>query len=382
MKKAIIVGCGLSGAVVARELAEAGYKVEILEKRGHIAGNMYDYIDEHGILVHKYGPHTFHTNNKELFDYISKYEEWEEYHLTCGAEIHGKCTPTPFNFKTIDDFYDPESATEIKKLLTACYGDKKTVTVLELLNHDDPVIKNYAKFLYDNDYSLYTAKQWGIKATEVDPSILKRVPIRLDYRTGYFDDLYQVMPKHSYVRFFENLLDHKRIKVFLNTDALDRISIENDELLYNGQKADFPVIFTGAIDRLFNFRYGSLPYRSLRFEWKHEELDSKQEMPVVAYPQAEGYTRIIEYKKLPVQNVKGTTYVLDFPMMCDGNSEIEPYYPLLTEENIRNYEIYKKEAESIDNLHLCGRLACFKYFNIDQALDCALACSEKILNKK
>lgn len=380
MKKAIVIGCGLSGAVIARELAEYGYSVEIMEKRNHVAGNLYDYIDEHGILVHKYGPHTFHSTKKELFDYVSKYEDWKEYKLTCGAVINNKCTPTPFNFKTIDDFFDKNKAADIKNHLKTYYKDQKTVSILELLNHKDPVIQEYAQFLFDNDYSLYTAKQWGISTDKVDPSILKRVPVRLDYKEGYFDDAYQAMPKHSYVKFFENLLNHSNIKVSLNTDALKLISIENNNLLYKCRKVNFPIIYTGAIDKLFGFKYGALPYRSLRFIWKYEDIDSKQDMPVVAYPQAKGYTRITEYKKLPFQPTEGTSYAVEYPLMCDGNSELEPYYPLLTSDNISKYEMYKNDADNISHLTLCGRLACFKYFNMDQALENALICSKKVID--
>lgn len=372
MKQALIVGCGLSGAVIARELAEKGYKVQILEKRNHIGGNMYDHVDEHGILVHNYGPHTFHTKKKELFDYMCKFSEWEEYHLTCGAEINGICTPTPFNYHTIDDFYTKEDALSLKREIEQTFPGQATATVVEALTCGNTTVEGYAQFLFDNDYSLYSAKQWGCKPSEIDPSILKRVPLRFNYDVGYFDDEYQVMPKVSFAHFFEKLLDHKNIEVCLNTDALEYLKIDGKNLYYMEDKVDYPVIYTGPLDELFQCCYGELPYRSLRFEWKYEEIDSFQDMPVVAYPQAPDFVRIIEYKKLPVQNVNGTTYEVEYSLPYKAGEKNEPYYPLLTEESQSRYEQYKSLADSVNNLYLCGRLGNFKYYNMDQALEAAL----------
>lgn len=192
---ALVIGCGLTGAVVARFLAdELNKKVVIWERRDHIGGNMYDYYDEHNILVHKYGPHTFHTTKKNLFDYMCRFAEWEEYKLTCMAYVNGKFTPTPFNFQTIDDYYNKAEADDLKQRVKKVFGGRQTATVLEVLNCNDEKVRAYAQFLFDNDYSLYTAKQWGVSAKEIDPSVLKRVPLRFSYDVGYFDDEYQVMP--------------------------------------------------------------------------------------------------------------------------------------------------------------------------------------------
>ena len=210
MKQALIIGCGLSGAVIARELAESGYYVTILERRDHIGGNMYDYKDSHGILIHKYGPHTFHTQKEELYHYICRYSDWEEYHLTCGAEINGICTPTPFNYQTIDDFYPLEKAAKIKQEIEKEFPCQNTATVMEVLECQNKLVQEYAQFLFDNDYKLYTAKQWGIEPDRIDPSVLKRVPLRFNYDNGYFEDTFQVMPKVSFTAFFENLLSHPK----------------------------------------------------------------------------------------------------------------------------------------------------------------------------
>ena len=381
-KTVYIVGAGLSGAAIARVLAENGKTVHILEKRDHIGGNMYDYVDEHGILVHRYGPHTFHTRQKYLFDFMNRFADWMPYRLTCGAEINGKCTPTPFNFQTVDDYFDPETAAALKERLTTVFAGRKTVTVTEALGSEDPMIRDYAQFLFDNDYSLYTAKQWGVSAAEIDPSVLKRVPLRLSYEVGYFDDEYQVMPQKSYTAFFENLLCHPNITVTLKTDALNRLSLseENGTVSVDGN-SDCTVVYTGPLDSLMGLRYGQLPYRSLRFEWHYETVDSKQDMPVVAYPQAEGYTRIVEYKKLPCQVVSGTTYEVEYSLPYRAGTVQEPYYPVLTEESAEQYRKYSDEAKRYRNLFLCGRLADFKYYNMDQALEHALLTAENILKK-
>lgn len=374
---ALVIGCGLTGAVVARYLAEElNKKVVIWERRNHIGGNMYDYYDEHNILVHKYGPHTFHTTEKILFDYMCRFAEWDEYKLTCMAYVNGKFTPTPFNFQTIDDYYDVEEADDLKQRIKKVFDGRQTATVLEVLNCNDEKVRAYAQFLFDNDYSLYTAKQWGVSAKEIDPSVLKRVPLRFSYDVGYFDDEYQVMPAKSYTEFFTNLLNHPNISVQLGVEALEHLKINNGKILIDNLEQNIPVIYTGALDELFGLKYGKLPYRSLRFEWKYEDMESKQDAPVVAYPQADGFTRITEYKKLPVQNVKGTTYAVEYPLTYNENEKMEPYYPVLTEDSQLMYARYASKAKQIKGLYYAGRLADFKYYNMDQALERALELCE------
>lgn len=374
----LVIGCGLSGAVVARHLAEQGRQVTIWERRDHIGGNMYDYVDEHGFLVQKYGPHTFHTKKKELYDYMCRFGRWQDYKLTCGAAWGGKYTPTPFNFTTIDTFYPAEKAELLKEKLKKAFSGRDTATVVEVLAHPDEDIRGYAEFLFQNDYAPYTAKQWGVSPSEIDPSVLKRVPLRFSYEEGYFDDPYQVMPEQSFTHFFQNLLDHPNIHVELSVEALDHIQIRNDRIFLDGVPLEIPVVYTGALDELFGGIYGRLPYRSLRFEWKYEEKDSLQDAPVVAYPQEAGYTRITEYKKLPVQTGTGTSYALEYPLTYQEGTQQEPYYPVLTEQSQQQYEQYRRAAEAVPNLICCGRLADFKYYNMDQALEQALRAFENI----
>lgn len=367
----IVVGSGFSGATIAYCAAQEGKKVLVLERRSHIAGNMYDYYDEHGILVQKYGPHSFHTDKKEVYDFITSIGSWYEYILRARVEIEGKLTPSPFNLKTIDDFFEEAEAKQIKERLKMYYGDMKKTTIVDMLTSEDAVIKKYADFLFEKDYRPYTSKQWGIKPEELDISILKRVPVRLDYTDGYFDDKWQCMPEKGFTSFFETMLRNDNIDVKLNYDALEHIDLdENNKKIYlDKEPINIPIVYTGAIDEFFKHKYGILPYRSLKFEYKTLEKDSFQETSGVAYPMAEGYTRITEFKKIPAQNIPGkTTIAIEYPVEYGSKNGQEAYYPILTEESQRMHKLYMQEAEQYKNLYLCGRLADFKYYNMDDAI--------------
>lgn len=381
----IIVGAGLVGSVIAHELAENQQKkVLIWERRNHIAGNMYDYIDDFGIRVHKYGPHVFHTNDKELFDYITQFGEFDNFSIDYLAEIDGVQTPTPFNFKTIDDFFPPQDAEELKQHIKEHYPMQEGVPVLEILRHEDPIIRKYGEFLFEKDYAPYTAKQWAISPKDIDPSVLARVPVRFSYKTGYFDDEFQALPSNGYTAVFNNLLNHKNINIKLNTEALNRLFFSDDytEILIKGINKKVQVVYTGALDELFNWCFGALPYRSLKFEWLHEDIDSFQNAPIVAYPQEPLFTRITEYNKLPVQQGRGASYAIEYPQIYDSNKDVEPYYPILTNESQILYKKYLEKASKVKNLTLAGRLADFKYYNMDQALKRALETVHIIINKR
>lgn len=366
-----IAGSGIVGAVLAAELAKKGHTVQVLERRAHAGGNVYDYNDEYGIHVHHYGPHIFHTNDDEVYRYVSDNSELKDFNLVCGSVMDGKCVPTSFDFSSVDTFFQ-EEAEEIKAHIKAEFGDRASATVLEMLESQDSYVRRFADFLYEKDYKPYTAKQWGIDPEKVDRQIFKRVPILFSYGSKYFSDKYQAMPVKGYMEFIENLLKHPSIELRLNEEALDRFSIRDNQVMDGDKPLDGILIFTGALDELFDCKHGKLPYRSLRFVWKHEDIDSFQDMPVVAYPQAEGFTRITEYKKLPVQEVRGTTYAVEYPLPYKQGEAMEPYYPVLTEESQKLFRKYYDEAKQVRGLAFAGRLAEFKYYNMDQAIRRAL----------
>lgn len=376
--KYYIVGSGIVGCVIAHELAESGKEVIVWEKRKHIGGNLYDFTDDYGIHVHLYGPHIFHTKIDRVWKYVNKFCAFNDYNLVCGSVIDGKCVPTSFDFQSVDTFFPDESET-IKNHIKDVFKSRESATVLEMLDSKDSYVKMFAQFLYDKDYAPYTAKQWGIRPEEVDREVFKRVPILFSYSSKYFDDPYQGVPVNGYTELIDNLLLHCNITISTEYDALAHLFIKEDVLFIDGVKADGKVIYTGPIDELFGCRYGKLPYRSLHFEWKYEDIDSFQDMPVVAYPQADGYTRITEYKKLPYQDVKGTTYAIEYPLPYRKGESNEPYYPVLTDESKNLYNIYSNLAKETGGLICCGRLADFKYYNMDQAIDRALNVVEELL---
>lgn len=372
----VIAGAGLSGSTFARCAAEKGKKVLVVERRNHIGGNLYDETDDSGILIQKYGPHIFHTNNESVYEFVSKYADWKPFKLCCEVELFGKFTPSPFNFKTIDQFYQPDKAKDLKERLKKAYPDRNTVTIVELIESQDPLIKEYAEFLFENDYSLYTAKQWGIKPEEVDVSVLKRVPVRMDYQEMYFTDKYECLPVGGFTAFIENLLNHPNIDVvYGDVRAMIKLDAEAGVVAFDGidVKDGCKLVYTGPIDELFEHKMGALPYRSLKFEYEKINIDSYQNAPVVAYPQAEGFTRITEYKKLPIQENRDFTIVAkEYPQRYDSTGTNEPYYPIPTKESDTLYKSYAAEASRYDNLILCGRLAEYRYYNMDQAIAAVL----------
>lgn len=368
----IIVGAGLAGGILARKLAQNDKKkILIVERRNHIAGNIFDFVDEHGVKIQKYGPHVLHTNSEEVYDYICQFCTPIAYRTKCEAVIDGISTPSPFNFKTIDQFYGEKEATSLKKKLLEYYDNRLSVTVVEMLESEDDDIRKFAEFLFDKDYKLYTAKQWNLQPEEIDPSILKRVPIVLSYGDTYFYDKYEFMPKNGFVELYKNIVNYPGIDIQLNIEALEHITVDEvaGKIKWDGEVVN--LIYTGAIDELFNYKFGILPYRSLYFEYKSINQDSYQNAAIVAYPQVEGYTRITEYTKMPFQKCNcWTNIVYEYPVAYEKNAEIgnEPYYPVLTQSSMETFDKYKKYADIFSNLILCGRLADFKYYNMDQVI--------------
>lgn len=378
----IVAGAGLSGSVIARRMAEKGKKVLVVERRKHLAGNLYDEMDATGIRVQKYGPHTFHTNDEEVFRFVERFADWKPYTLRCEVNMLGISTPSPFNFKTIDQFFPQQKADAVKDRLLRLFPGRESVTILELMESGDQLVREYSAFLFENDYRPYTAKQWGLKPEEVDHSVLRRVPVRLDYRDSYFTDKYESIPAEGFSGFIGNMLSHPLITI-VHDDIRNRIELRDagHRILFRATPAteECRLVYTGPLDELFGYRYGLLPYRSLRFEETTLGEDSFQPAAIVAWPQKEHFTRITEYKKLPVQEIPGVTLIVkEYPLAYRVGGDEEPYYPVPTADSALQYAKYLEEARRYGNLYLCGRLADFKYYNMDQAVRRALDLSNTL----
>lgn len=375
----IIIGSGFSGSVIAERIANVlNEKVLLIEQRNHIGGNCYDSYDKKGVLVHNYGPHIFNTDYEEVWNYLSNFTEWIPYKHKVLAYVDGKFIPLPFNFISIKKLFHPsESQSLINELLTRYEYDSK-VSIMELRKSSSLKLKQLAGFIYKKIFLNYTIKQWGIPPDKIDPKVLSRVPIRISEKEGYFDDKYQGIPKEGYTKIFEKMLRHHNIKLILNKKMQEVIKIDhsNKSILFNGKVFKRKVIYTGPIDELFDFKFGKLPYRSLRFEKEFHNIQSYQDAAVVNYPNEYDFTRITEFKKLTMQKVNGTTIFKEYPKKCEDNDI--PYYPLFTDESKKQYQKYLQYARQFKNLILIGRLAEFKYYDMDDAIKRALDISESL----
>lgn len=379
----IVVGAGFAGAVIARKASDQGKKVLIIEKRPQIGGNMYECFDEKGIRIHLYGPHIFHTNNEEVFEFLKKYSEFYPYEHKVIGKIDGKLVPIPFNFTSLEMLFEKDKAEEIKEKLKENYPNEEKVSILDLIKNEDPVIKEFGEFVFEKVFVHYTAKQWGIPIEQVDKSTINRVPVVLGYDDRYFKDKIQYMPQEGFTKLFENMLDSENIDIRLNQDITEILTLDFENKKTYIQDAEFkgPIIFTGAVDELLKFKYGRLPYRSLDLEFENYPKTYFQTNSVVNYPNEEKFTRITEFKYLTNQEVENTTTILkEYPLKYDANNEKcqDPYYPIINDENLDMYENYKKEINEFANIYLVGRLAEYKYYNMDAVIERALEVSKEI----
>ena len=374
----IIIGTGYAGAVSARILAEKGKKILIIEERDHIGGNAFDETDEHGILIHTYGPHIFHTKDKEVYDFLGRFTEWIPYHHKVVGNVYGKYIPIPFNLNSIRMVYEKEKAEDIIEKLISEYGKETAIPILRLRENKDEAIRELADYVYENVFVKYTGKQWGLKPDEIDPAVTARVPVILTEKDGYFTDEYQAMPKEGYTALFKKMLAHPDIDIRLNTSAKDILKLENGKILFECAEFEGKVIFTGMTDELFDRCFGSLPYRSLKFDFSYHNIDSYQPEAVVNYTVDEDFTRITEFKKMTGQKVKGTTIMKEYSLKFVPDTELIPYYAILNDENKALYNKYAGLATEYKNLYLLGRLAEYQYYNMDAITKKALELCERI----
>ena len=378
MFDSVIIGAGVAGSVAARELAESGRSVLVLEQRDHIGGNCYDEPDEHGILIHKYGPHIFHTKEKKAYDYLSRFTDWYAFGHEVVANVYGKLIPVPFNLNTLHMVYEKEKADTLEKKLIETFGMGSRVPILKLREQEDPEIRQIADYVYENIFLHYTMKQWGQTPEEIDPAVTGRVPVVISYDNRYFQEPWQGMPLHGYTPMFEKMLDHPKIRVETGVDARSRIRFEEDQVILDGEPFCGEVIYTGPVDELFNCCFGRLPYRALRFDFEYLDQEDYQGHSVVNYTVSEDFTRITEFKYLTGQKAPGTTIVREYPFAYTGAEGEIPYYSIANEANQALYEKYRALTEKIPNVWLLGRLAEYKYYNIDAMVMKALELTEKI----
>ena len=366
----VVVGAGFAGATTANLLARKNKKVLIVEKRDHIGGNMYDYYDKNGVLVHKYGPHIFHTFHESVYEYLKQFGEFFSYEHKVKALVDGVLIPVPFNFESLEILYG-NRAEELKNKLRSEYPVQTRVSIYELMNDKDKDIKEFGEFVFEKIFVHYTAKQWGIKAEEVDKSVINRVPVVLGYEDAYFADQFQYMPKEGFTKLFENMLDNENIDILLNTPINDVLRLENGKIYLDDKEYKGDLIFTGAIDELLGYQFGPLPYRSLKLDFESLDMTYYQSNSVINYTTSEDFTRITEFKYLSNQNIEGHTVILrEYPLAyTKENYKKEcPYYPIQNKENEKLYNQYKDLLKDYPQIHLLGRLAEYKYYNMDAVI--------------
>jgi UDP-galactopyranose mutase len=356
----LVVGAGFAGSVLAERLAsQRGDRVLVVDRRPHVGGNAYDCYNEAGLLIHKYGPHIFHTNSDQVFDYLSQFTEWRPYEHRVLAEVDNKLVPVPINLDTINTLYGLDLTPEQLEEWFAARAEP----VEDIKTSEDVVVSRVGRELYEKFFRGYTRKQWGVDPSELDKSVTARVPTRTDRDDRYFTDKLQYMPAAGYTRMFERMLDHPNIQVMLKTD-------------YSQMREEFGykrLIFTGPVDEYFGYCYGRLPYRSLRFEHKTLEQEWHQPVAVVNYPMEHDYTRVTEYKHLTGQQHPWTSLTYEYPT-ADG----DPYYPVPTAENADRYRQYEALARTTEDVWFVGRLATYRYYNMDQVVGQALATYRRI----
>lgn len=357
----LIVGAGFAGSVVAERMASVHNKrVLVVDRRNHIAGNAYDHLDSRGILVHRYGPHIFHTNSEQVFTYLSQFTAWRSYEHRVLSSVDGKLVPVPINMDTVNLLYGLKltSEKEVEAFFAARAEHRETVRTSE-----DVVVSKVGRDLYEKLFRNYTRKQWGKDPSELDSSVIARIPVRTNHDDRYFTDRFQSMPKNGFTAMFENMLDHRNIKLELGTDYRDLL----------GKVRYKEIIFTGPVDEYFDYRFGELPYRSLRFQHQSFPQEFLQPVAVINYPNDNAYTRVTEFKHMTGQTHPQTSLVYEFPA-----DQGDPYYPVPTPQNAAIYRQYAEQAAATKHVHFVGRLATYRYYNMDQVVAQALTLCKQL----
>lgn len=375
----IVVGAGFAGSVLAERIAsQLNKKVLVIEKKKHLGGHCYDYKDEHGIIVHRYGPHLFHTNNKEVWDYISQFTEWHYYNHKVLAFVDGQRVPIPFNLNTLHQLFPSHFALRVEEKLLKHFRFNEKVPILELRQVNDDDIRFLADYIYEKVFLNYTRKQWGLNPEDINSEVTNRVPIFIGRDNRYFNDKYQGVPKHGYTKIFEKMLSHPNISLLLGTDFHDIKVINDNRIDLKGFHFSGKIIYTGMIDELFDYAYGELPYRTLNLLFTDIDQEYFQENAVVNYPNNYDFTRITEFKHIHPVSTSYTKILLEYPDTYKKGVS-DPFYPMFTNESKSQYNLYADLSKKIENLILVGRLAEYRYYDMDDIIERALVVFKKMV---
>lgn len=367
----VIIGAGLAGAVLAERFASSGKKVLVIERRKNVAGNCYDEVDANGILIHKFGPHIFHTDDAHVWKYLSRFTQWQIYFHRVKAFVDGKPVPIPFNLNTLREVFPKNLADKLEAALLKNFEYGKKIPILDLKKSADADLQFLADFVYEKIFLHYTEKQWGLTPEKISGSVTARVPIFVGRDDRYFNDRFQAVPARGYTQLVKNILDHKNIKLLLNADAREVMTLRGEEIFLFGQKFGGRVIYTGQLDELFDKKFGALPYRSLAMKFETIDAEIFQEAPSVNYPNNCDFTRITEFKHIHPAHTPRTTILKEFPQAHVAGKN-EPYYPIFTDEARAAYEKYSAEVAQFKNITAVGRLAEYRYYDMDDTVKRAL----------
>ena len=360
----LIVGAGFAGSVAAERLASVhDKKVLLIDRRPHIGGNAYDCLDTHGVMIHQYGPHIFHTNSRMVVDYLSQFTAWRPYEHRVLSSVDGKLLPVPINLDTINGYYGMNLTEDEAQ----AFLDSLAEPVDQIRTSEDVIVSKVGRELYEKFFRNYTRKQWGLDPSELDSSVIARVPVRTNHDDRYFTDDFQAMPAGGYTRMFERMLDHPNITIRVDTEFLEVRDVEK----YRA------IIFTGPIDEFFAYQHGALEYRSLQFRYETHDADLLQPVAVINHPNEHPYTRVTEFKHLTAQQHPKTTLVYEYPT-ADG----DPYYPVPRAVNKERYLRYRTMAEQAPGVYFSGRLGTYRYYNMDQVVAQSLALCDRIMGTR